>query len=83
MEVSQSADDDGTKLTERQQARVVSYVLWESGSGGSAMWYTSLLPGSSKNTNLTEELNKVGSGRMRKGLLCEECSPGFGPKINL
>ncbi len=38
-----------------------------------------LLPGLSNLSNLTEDLNQVVCGMTRKGLLCGECSPGFGP----
>ena len=41
------------------------------------------LPGLSNSSNLTEELNQVVCGTTRKGLLCGECSPGFGPGVNL
>ena len=42
-----------------------------------------LLPRPSDNSNLTEELNEIVCGNTRRGLLCGECSPGFGPGINL
>ena len=42
-----------------------------------------LLPGLSNLSNLTEDLNQVVCGTTRKGLLCGECSPGFGPGVNL
>ena len=42
-----------------------------------------LLPGLSNSSNLTEELNQLVCGTTRKGLLCGECSPGFGPGVNL
>ena len=41
------------------------------------------LPGPSNWSNLTEELNQVVCGTTRRGLLCGECSPGFGPGVNL
>ena len=42
-----------------------------------------LLPGLSNSSNLTEELSQVVCGTTRKGILCGECSPGFGPGVNL
>ena len=42
-----------------------------------------LLPGLSNLSNLTEDLNQVVCGATRKGLLCGECSPGFGLGVNL
>ena len=41
-----------------------------------------LLPGLNS-SNLAEELNLVVCGTTRKGILCGECSPGFGPGANL
>ena len=41
-----------------------------------------LLPGPNNRSNLTEELNQVVCGTTRRGLLCGECSPGFGPGVN-
>ena len=39
-----------------------------------------LLPGPNSSV---EELNQVVCGTTRKGILCGECSPGFGPGVNL
>ena len=51
----------------------------ESGENGAPL----LLTGPSNGSNLTEELNQVVCGTTRKGLLCGQCSPGFGPGVNL
>ena len=39
-----------------------------------------LLPGPNSSA---EDLNQVVCGATRKGILCGECSPGFGPGVNL
>ena len=42
-----------------------------------------LLPSSFNSSDPTGELNEVVCGKTRKGLLCGECSPGYGPGVNL
>ena len=42
-----------------------------------------LLPGLNSSSNLTEELNEVVCGKTRRGVLCGECRPGYGPGVNL
>ena len=72
--------DDGTNIS-----RLELYTgkcprgFCESGGAGEPL----LLPGLSSGSNLTEELNEVVCGKTRKGRLCGECSPGYGPGINL
>ena len=42
-----------------------------------------LLPGHNNSSNITEELNQAVCGTTRKGPLCGECRPDFGPGVNL
>lgn len=42
-----------------------------------------LLPRHNNSSNITEELNQAVCGTTRKGPLCGECRPDFGPGVNL
>ena len=77
MNISRSVEDDGSKL------ELYTGKCPRGSCSGRENGAPILLPGPSNTSNLTEELNEIVCGRTRKGLLCGECSPGYGPGVNL